>query len=157
MNGPSVQVTVHHTGANNSGDDRYQDLSWDEISKGDYEALFGFVAGVGSEKDAWLYPTNTMFEDFSTHYHREWNPFCDTTFKRLRKEMEDGRARLRSRRDWREYFQSSNRGRNTPKVVVDAAFIKEGLDRINHVFDGPSWNGLRIKDIHLPEAFKHDF
>ncbi|KAJ7432604.1 hypothetical protein B0H11DRAFT_2260320 [Mycena galericulata] len=157
MQGPSVQVTVHHGGANDSGDENCREVSWDDLSDGDYEALFGHIAGTAPEHDTYLYPTDEMMEEFSDHYYREWNPFCDKTFAHIKKELDDGRGKCRTKKEWQHYFQSSNRGTRAPKKVVDRAFIEEGWSRLERAFDEPRWNKGRICDLEVNAAFRPDF
>ncbi|KAJ7699670.1 hypothetical protein B0H17DRAFT_1196276 [Mycena rosella] len=160
MEGPSVKTSVHHGGVNNSGDDDRIDMSWDDISEGDYEALFGYIVGPnGPEGDTTLYPTDEILEECSHHYYGEWNLFCDLTFKRLKKELDDKKGRCRTKKDWVQYFQSSNHGKYKPKLRVQRAFIENGMERIKGAFDTESWNKRRITTIKLdlPAQFKADF
>ncbi|KAJ7602223.1 hypothetical protein DFH06DRAFT_1024106 [Mycena polygramma] len=157
--GPSVQVTVHHMGANDSADDRCLDLTWDDVSDGDYEAIFGFIPGSTAELDTYLYPTDEMLEEYSDHYYREWNPFCDKTFQKIKAELDEGRGKCRTRSEWRRYFQSSNRGTFKPSFVADRAFIEEGLERLKGTLQMESWNKRRVSDIarDMPAQFRVDF
>ncbi|KAK7030581.1 hypothetical protein R3P38DRAFT_3188280 [Favolaschia claudopus] len=81
LKGPSAQVTVFHAGANDTGDEVSIDVTWDEVSEGDYISVHGYVPGLSTEQDRYFYPTEEMLEEFSDHYHREWNPFCEKTFE----------------------------------------------------------------------------
>ncbi|KAJ6499663.1 hypothetical protein C8R47DRAFT_1068576 [Mycena vitilis] len=157
--GPSVQVSVHHMGANDSADDDCIDVTWDEVSDGDYEALFGFIPGTSSESDTYLYPTDDMLEEFSDHYYREWNPFCDKTFQKLKSELDDGRGKCRTKTEWKHYFQSSNRGTFKPTFVVNRAFIDEGMERVKGALQCESWNKRKLSDIarDIPAQFRWDF
>ncbi|KAJ7080895.1 hypothetical protein B0H15DRAFT_803823 [Mycena belliarum] len=159
MRGPSVQVSVHQSGANDSGDNDCIDVTWDEMAAAEYESLFGFVAGANPAEDTYLFPTDEMLEEYSDHYFREWNPFCDLTFRRIRAELDDKRGRRRTRRDWKDYFQSSNRGKYAPAKVANREFIEEGMERVKRVFDTKPWNKRRIRDLaeDLPAVFKIDF
>ncbi|KAF8146728.1 hypothetical protein K438DRAFT_1627228 [Mycena galopus ATCC 62051] len=156
MQGPSVQVSVHRCGANDSGDVGAIDVSWDEVSEGDYLALFGHIAGRTMEEDTYLYPTDAFLEEYSSHYFGEWNAFCDANFSRIRTELDSVRAKRRTKSEWRQYFHSSNHGKNAPLKVVSRAFIDEGRARLEHAFGG-SWNKKRICEIYLPEGFRHEF
>ncbi|KAJ7844989.1 hypothetical protein B0H13DRAFT_1647694 [Mycena leptocephala] len=159
MEGPSVQVTVHHAGANDSADVNCVDVSWDDVSEGDYEAVFGYIQGGTPEQDKYLFPTDEMVEEFSDHYYREWNPFCDRTFRHIKDELDDGKGKARTRSEWKHYFQSSNRGTYKPKLVVNRIFVEEGLARLRDALQYSSWNKKRICDIarDIPAAFQHDF
>ncbi|KAJ7900484.1 hypothetical protein B0H13DRAFT_1883463 [Mycena leptocephala] len=83
-------------------------ISWDDVSEGDYEAVFGYIQGGTLEQDKYLFPTYEIVEEFSDHYYREWNPFCDRTFRHIKDELDDGRGKARTRSEWKHYFQSSN-------------------------------------------------
>jgi hypothetical protein len=158
MSGPSAHVTVYHGGGNDSADEDSMGLRWDEISENDYQCIYGYVAGATREKDAWMYPPDELLEELSKHYYREWNPEVDDLFKRIKAEWEDRpcRGKLRTRNQWREFFHSSNHGRFTPTIEVNAAWIEEAKSRFARAFDG-SWNKKRIWEIAIPETFKHDF
>jgi hypothetical protein len=98
-------------------------------------------------------------EEFSDHYFREWNPFCDKTFRLIKSELDNGRGKARSKGEWRKYFQSSNRGIHKPEVKVTQDFVDEGMARIRGALQTTGWNKRRIKDIarDLPAQFVYDF
>ncbi|KAK7007321.1 hypothetical protein R3P38DRAFT_3212303 [Favolaschia claudopus] len=159
LKGPSAQVTVFHGGANDTGDDFSIDVTWDEVSEGDYESIHGYIPGPTREQDRYIYPTDEMLEEFSDHYHREWNPFCENTFKRLKAELEMGRGKAMTRGEWKRYFQSSNRGQFAPKVKVGPEVMEEGRQRLKGAIQVESWNKRRIADIakDIPHQFHTDF
>ncbi|KAJ7924008.1 hypothetical protein B0H13DRAFT_1602066 [Mycena leptocephala] len=159
MSGPSVQVTIHHAGANDSGDDNCLDLAWDDVSDGDYEAVHGYIQGGTSELDTYLFPTSEMMEEFSDHYFREWNPYCDKTFRQIKAELDGGRGKAPTRAEWRRFFQSSNRGTYKPEFTANQEFIEEGFARIKGALQYASWNKRKISDIarDLPPQFHFDF
>jgi hypothetical protein len=159
MSGPSVQVTVHHCSANDSGDDNSLDLAWDDVSDGDYEAVHGYIRGPTSELDTYLFPTAEMLEEYSDHYYREWNPFCEKTFHHIKMELDGGRGKARTKAEWRKYFQSSNRGTFKPNFVANREFIEEGVARMKGALQYSGWNKKRIRDIarDLPPVFQNDF
>ncbi|KAJ7123918.1 hypothetical protein C8R46DRAFT_1050314 [Mycena filopes] len=99
MQGPSEQVTKHHSGANDSGDDDCLDLSWDDMSDGDHDAIFGLVRGATTAQDAYLLPTDAILEEHSDHFYREWNFFCEKTFRHLKDELDQGRGSVRTRKE----------------------------------------------------------
>jgi hypothetical protein len=159
MSGPSVQVTVHHCRANDSGDDYSLDLFWDDVSDGNYEAVHGYIRGPTPELDTYLFPTGEMLEEYSDHYHREWNPFCEKTFRHLKLELDNGRGKARTKTEWRKYFQSSNRGTYKPSVVVNREFVAEGIARMRGALQYSMWNKKKIRDLarDLPPQFQNDF
>ncbi|KAJ7252434.1 hypothetical protein B0H12DRAFT_1018054 [Mycena haematopus] len=159
MRGPSVQVTVHGAGANDSGDFFSIGVSWDDVCDGDYDAIFGYIQGTTPDLDAYLFPTNEILEEMSDHYFGEWNPFCDDVFARLKREYDEGRGRARTKSDWRHYFQSSNRGERRPTVKVDMQYIEDGMARIRGAFQYATWNKRRIRDLaqDVPHVFRTDF
>ncbi|KAJ7821101.1 hypothetical protein B0H14DRAFT_2599463 [Mycena olivaceomarginata] len=126
MEGPSMQISVHRDGANDSADRDGIDVTWGELSEGDYLAMSGLISGRTLEEDLYLYPTDTMLMEFSDHYYGEWNPFCDKTFERLKRELDSQRARGRTRSEWKKYFQSSDHGQEAPPLKVTQRFIEEG-------------------------------
>ncbi|KAJ7879880.1 hypothetical protein B0H13DRAFT_1630550 [Mycena leptocephala] len=159
LEGPSVQVTVHHAGANDSADVNCIDVSWDDVSEGDYEAVFGYIHAGTLERDRYLFPTDKMVEEFSDHYYREWNPFCDRTFCHIKDELNAGKGKVRTRSEWKHYFQSTNRGTYKPQLVVNHMFIDEGMARMREALQWTSWNKKRISDIahDIPAQFQNDF
>ncbi|KAJ7982892.1 hypothetical protein DFH06DRAFT_1318364 [Mycena polygramma] len=159
LNGPSVQVSIHHSGANDSADDDCIDVTWDDVSDGDYEAVFGYIKGQTQELDTYLFPTDAMLEEFSDHYYREWNPFCDKTFRRIKADLDENRGRARTRTEWKHYFQSSNMGRFKPEFVVNHQFIEEGVARMKNTFEYTPWNKRKICDLarDMPAQFQVDF
>ncbi|KAJ7608294.1 hypothetical protein DFH06DRAFT_1017887, partial [Mycena polygramma] len=159
LRGPSVQVTVHHMGANDSADVDCLDVTWDEVSDGDYAAVFGYIPGSTPELDTYLFPPDELLEECSDHYYREWNPFCDKTFQRLKAELDEGKGKSRTRAEWKHYFQSSNRGTFKPAFVVNRAFIEEGVERMKGALQYQSWNKRKICDLacDLPATFRVDF
>ncbi|KAF8174357.1 hypothetical protein K438DRAFT_1682860, partial [Mycena galopus ATCC 62051] len=114
LSGPSVQVSVYHAGNNDTGDQDSIDVTWDDVSDGDYEAVFGYIKGATDDTDRYLFPTDEMLGEFSDHYFREWNPFCEQTYNHLKAELDGGRGKARMRGEWKHYFQSSNRGSARP-------------------------------------------
>ncbi|KAJ7884948.1 hypothetical protein B0H13DRAFT_1889723 [Mycena leptocephala] len=159
LEGPSVQVTVHHAGANDSADVNCIDISWDDVSEGDYEAVFGYIQAGTPDQDKYLFPTDEMVEEFSDHYYREWNPFCDRTFRHIKDELDAGKGKARTRAEWKHYFQSTNRGTYKPQMVVNRMFIDEGMARLREALQWTSWNKKRISDIarDIPAQFRNDF
>ncbi|KAJ7906577.1 hypothetical protein B0H13DRAFT_2333313 [Mycena leptocephala] len=159
MKGPSVQVSVHHCGANDSTDDDSIGVFWDDVSEGDYEAVFGYMQGATPDLDRYLFPTDEMFEEYSDHYYGEWNPFCDKTYHQIKADLDSGRGQARTRSEWKKYFQSSNRGTFGPKFIVTREFVEEGVARMKGAFQYKSWNKRRLADIarDLPPQFLVDF
>ncbi|KAJ7186968.1 hypothetical protein C8R46DRAFT_1206950 [Mycena filopes] len=159
MSGPSAQVTVHHAGANDSGDDNSLDVFWDDVSDGDLGAVFGLIRGSTRDQDTYLFPTDAILEEASNHHLREWNPFCDKTFRHLKDELDQGRGLSRTRRDWIHYFQSSNRGTFAPTFVATKDFCQEGIECMRGAFGYKTWNKSRVKDLALdiPPQFLMNF
>ncbi|KAJ7159149.1 hypothetical protein C8R43DRAFT_864747, partial [Mycena crocata] len=116
MSGPSVQVSVHHCRANNSSNANAINVTWDELSGEDTNAIFGWMPGPTREQDMTLFPTDEVFEEASKHYHREWNPYCDSAFRRICKALEDGRGKCWTKGEWKDYFHSGNHGINAPPI-----------------------------------------
>jgi hypothetical protein len=117
------------------------------------------MPGTTPELDRYLFPTDEMLEEFSDHYYREWNPFCEKTFRLLKSELDGGRGKAMTRGEWKHYFQSSNRGTQKPTQVANRAFVEEGLARIKGALVYRPWNKRRIADLaqDLPHEFAIDF
>ncbi|KAJ7232113.1 hypothetical protein C8J57DRAFT_1250767 [Mycena rebaudengoi] len=116
MSGPSVQVTVHRGGGNDSGDLYPKDVSWDELSERDLNIIFGYVVGDKPTDDAWIFPMDDTLQELCEHFHYEWNPFCVATFKFLAEELVAGRGKARTRKDWREFLNQEIMVAALPKV-----------------------------------------
>ncbi|KAJ7233355.1 hypothetical protein C8J57DRAFT_1090641 [Mycena rebaudengoi] len=157
LSGPSIQVTVHHRGANDSGDDEPLGLVWDELSDDDYSTIFGYVAGATRAEDGWIYPPEEIMLEYNNHCYREWNPSCEAAFTQIKKELKDDRGRARTHKDWKKFFHSTNHGNKAPKLVVTEALLEDGMQRITDAFHGGSWNKKCISEIPLPETFRDEF
>lgn len=96
------------------------------------------------DQDHYLFPTDEMLEEYSDHYFREWNPFCEKTFMHLKNELDTGRGQAMTRGEWKRYFQSSNRGSHKPRLVCSQAFVEEGLSCIKGAVMYQPWNKRRI-------------
>ncbi|KAJ7079333.1 hypothetical protein C8R44DRAFT_654185 [Mycena epipterygia] len=158
MRGPSMQVSVFHGGANDAADEDCINIHWDDLSEADYQNIFGYVEGVSRDKDAWMFPPDDLMEDLLKHCHGEWNRTCDDVFTHIKAEWCHApcRGRLRTRRDWKQYFHSANHGRLAPALTVDDLFISEGSSRFKRAFGG-TWNKQRLASISVPEVFRRDF
>ncbi|KAJ7672050.1 hypothetical protein B0H14DRAFT_2657203 [Mycena olivaceomarginata] len=80
------------------------DITWDDVSEGDNEAVYGYMPGSTPELDRYLFPTDKMLEEFSDHYYREWNLFCEKTFRHLKSELDGGLGKAMTRGKWKHYF-----------------------------------------------------
>jgi hypothetical protein len=129
------------------------------VSDRDYEAVHGYIVGATPEMDTYLFPTSAMMEEFSDHYYREWNPFCNKTFRHIKGKLDEGRGKVRTKAEWKRYFQSSNRGTYKPNFVVNRDFIEEGVARMKGALQYSSWNKRRIHDIacDIPAQFLYEF
>jgi hypothetical protein len=158
MRGPSVALSVFHHGGNDSGDDDCLNVHWDELSKQDYQNIFGYVQGKTSDFDAWIFPPDEVLEELLKGYYREWNKTCDGVYSRIKAEWCDNpcRGRLRTRKEWKEYFHTVNHRCLAPKQIINHGFIEEGRVRFARAFGG-SWNKKRIRDIEVPEQFRAEF
>ncbi|KAJ7081451.1 hypothetical protein C8R44DRAFT_653192 [Mycena epipterygia] len=158
MRGPSMQVSVYHGGANDSADEDCINVHWDELSENDYQNIFGYVEGATRDRDSWMFPPDDMMDNYLKHFYREWNAVCDGIYTRIKAEWchVPCHRRLRTRKDWKEYFHSANHGRLTPVLTVNTQFIEEGHARLQRAFGG-TWNKKRLASIEVPEQFKEDF
>ncbi|KAJ7123564.1 hypothetical protein C8R44DRAFT_875752 [Mycena epipterygia] len=155
MQGPSLQVSVYHGGANDSADDDCINVHWDDLSEADYQNIFGYVAGVTRDRDAWMFPADKVMGDLLKSYYGEWNQVRDDIYRRVKEEWcgSPCRGRLQTRKDWKVYFHSPNHGRLVPDRIVNAHFIEEGHARLNRAFGG-TWNKTRLCQLDVPEQFR---
>ncbi|KAJ6457821.1 hypothetical protein C8R47DRAFT_1246875 [Mycena vitilis] len=158
MNGPSVALSVFHHGGNDSGDDDYLNVHWDDLADADYQNIFGYVPGLTSDRDAWMFPPDDVMELYLKAYYREWNKTCDDVFRRIKAEWCDNpcRGRLRTKKEWKDYFHTVNHGKLAPAQVINEAVIEEGRVRFARAFGG-TWNKKRLADIEVPEQFRVAF
>ncbi|KAJ7200902.1 hypothetical protein C8J57DRAFT_1261105 [Mycena rebaudengoi] len=156
MSGPSIQVTVHRGGGNDSGDLYPKDVSWDELSERDLNVVFGYVAGDKPGDDAWIFPMDDTMQELSDHFHYEWTPGCAKIFKYLAQELIGSRGKARTRKEWRDFFKATNHGTRAPGTVVTRQYIDDAWDRIQEAF-GRIWNKQRLPNIEIRQTFRPRF
>jgi hypothetical protein len=156
MSGPSVQVTVHRGGGNDSGDLYPKDISWDELSERDLNVVFGYVAGDKPSEDAWIFPMDDTMQELSDHFHYEWTPGCAKIFKYLAQELITGCGKARTCKEWRDFFKATNHGMRAPGTVVNRQYVDDAWDRIQEAF-GVIWNKQRLPDIVIRQVFRPRF
>ncbi|KAJ7255164.1 hypothetical protein C8J57DRAFT_1518108 [Mycena rebaudengoi] len=156
MSGPSVQVTMHRGGGNDLGDLYPKDVSWDELSERDLNIIFGYVAGDKPVEDAWIFPMDDTFQELSDHFHYEWTPGCNRIFRYLGDELIAGRGKARTRKEWREFFKTTNHGPRAPRTAVTRQYINETWDRLQEAFGG-IWNKQQLPLIEIRQVFRPRF
>ncbi|KAJ7629341.1 hypothetical protein B0H17DRAFT_871476, partial [Mycena rosella] len=154
MSRPSIQVTVHRGGGNDSGDQFPIDVSWDELSKRDLYNVFGYVAGDTRAEDKTIFPMDDMMLEHSAHYYYEWNAGCDQIFRHLAEELVAGRGAALTRHEWKLYLKSTNHRRHAPppRSITTHAFWEEGWERLSAAFGG-KWDKSKLGDIKVKQVF----
>jgi hypothetical protein len=154
MSGPSIQVTVHHRGGVAVAPFLDMPVFHDQLSKQEVELIHGYIPLGNPTEDRWAFPTSELFEEFSNHWRGEWNQGCERIMGNIARSLESGSLTPLTRREWREYLRSNNRGEHAPapgSVPKDAdfSFVENTLDSAFPV----KWHGHHIRDIFLPEDF----
>ena len=154
MSGPSTQVTVHHQGQVTVTLFLDMLVFHDQLSHQEIELIHGYRPLGSPSEDRWAFPTNEILEEYSNHWHGEWNQGCERIMGNIAKALENGALAPLTRGEWRDYLHSSNRGEHAPSpgtVPKPANFtLVETL--IDNAFP-IRWHGRRIRDILLPEEF----
>ena len=152
MNGPSMQVTVHHRGAVASSPLCEDPIFYDQVSAQEENLVHGFVPAENPEHHRWLFPTTDIMEDFCYHWHGEWTQGCDLIFHNIAKALERGTAKPLTCKGWKAYLHSANHGDRRPEIVLTQAHFSR-VEVLLGDFPDP-WHGQRIADIHLPLHFE---
>ena len=154
MSGPSSQVTVHHRGQVADAPFLNMPVFHDQLSHQEIELIHGYIPLGSPSDDRWAFPTNEILEEYSNHWHGEWNQGCERIMGNIAKALESGALAPLTRREWREYLRSSNRGEHAPTsgTVPKPADFTLVETMIDNAFP-TRWHGRRIRDIFLPEEF----
>jgi len=68
LNGPSVQVTIHHRGAVASSPFCDDALFYNQISAQEENLVHGFVSTENPDHHRWLFPTTEIMDDYCHHW-----------------------------------------------------------------------------------------
>ena len=118
LDGPSVQVTIHHRGAVTSSPFCDDTLFYDQVSAQEENLVHGFVSADSPDHHRWLFPTTEILDDYCHHWRGEWTVGCDLIFHNLAKALERGTAKPMTRKGWKSYLHSPNYGDRRPEVVL---------------------------------------
>ena len=154
MSGPSSQVTVHHRGQVSTAPFLNMPVFHDQLSHQEIELIHGYIPLGSPSEDRWAYPTNEILEEYSNHWHGEWNQGCERIMGNIARALESGTLAPLTRREWREYLRSSNRGEHAPSPgtipkPADFTLVENMIDNAYPI----RWHGRRIRDIFIPEEF----
>ena len=154
MSGPSVQVTVHHRGGVVDAAFLNMPVFHDQLSLQEIELIHGYIPLGSPSEDRWAFPTNEILEEFSNHWRGEWNQGCERIMGNIARALDSGALAPLTRREWREYLRSNNRGEHAPASgtvpkASDFALVNTMIDDAFPI----RWHGRRIRDISLPEEF----
>lgn len=155
MSGLSTQVTVHHRGRVAVAPFLNMSVFHDQLSKQEIKLIHGYIPLGSPTEDRWAFPTSELLEEFSSHWHGEWNQGCECIMGNITWSLESGALTPLTRHEWREYIRRSNRGEHapTPRSVPkesDFLFAENMIDTSFPI----KWHGHLIRDIFLPEDFE---
>ena len=155
MSGPSSQVTVHHRGGVTVAPSLDMPVFHDQLSKQEVELIHGYIPLGSPNDDRWAFPTSELLEEFSNHWRGEWNQGCERIMGNIARSLESGALAPLTRREWREYLRSNNRGEHAPAPgsvpkESDFSLVENMIDKSFPI----KWHGRRIRDIFLPEDFE---
>ncbi|KIJ95054.1 hypothetical protein K443DRAFT_109421 [Laccaria amethystina LaAM-08-1] len=155
MSGPSSQVTVHHRGGVAVAPFLDMPVFHDQLSKQEVELIHGYIPLGNPNEDRWAFPTSELLEEFSNHWRGEWNQGCERIMGNIARSLESGALAPLTRREWREYLRSNNRGEHAP---TPGSIPKESdFSLVENTIDSSfpaKWHGRLIRDILLPEDFE---
>jgi hypothetical protein len=155
MSGPSNQVTVHHRGGVAVAPFLAMPVFHDQLSKQEVELIHGYIPLGSPSDDRWAFPTSELLEEFSNHWRGEWNQGCERIMGNIAHALESGALAPLTRREWREYLRSNNRGEHAP---APGSVPKESdFSLVENMIDGSfpvRWHGRLIRNIFLPEDFE---
>lgn len=153
MNGPSLIITWHNKGANDSKDKDAQHLHWDEATSQELAALFGHISTSKLGDDMWFFPTEEVLLEYSKRYSGEWNRATEMLFRRINEELNSDFPRPRTKEEWRGYVrQSDHVPREAHLVKIPNEFFVEAEQRLQEAF-GESWHKQRASHIIVPERY----
>ncbi|RDB30954.1 hypothetical protein Hypma_000076 [Hypsizygus marmoreus] len=155
-NGPSLLVSWHNKGGNDSEDPRPLHVSYDIITGPELALVFGHVIvkdAKGTVKERWLFPTEEILREYCHHWNGEWTEGCEKIFERLYKEVKGPNPKAGSSQ-WREYLRWNNRGTGAPQHGhLEDEYFEEGLRKFERAF-GRSWHKRPLDFLVVPERFE---
>lgn len=153
MSGPSIQVTRHFSGQNDSGEDRSLGLHWDCVSDQEIEFLFGYIPADKWNPERWLYPPVAILEDDCHHWSGEWNVGMEEIFRHITSQVTRNptTATPKTRRGWVEFLRSYNRGRKAPKFIPTERHFLDAKGGLQAAGLPANWNRQKVDSIVVPE------
>ncbi|KAJ7934333.1 hypothetical protein B0H13DRAFT_1591603 [Mycena leptocephala] len=157
VQGPSIQVTEYSKGeifkqkrvANGT---EGQMFTTDQVSEGQKLILLGFIPGGNPDKDRTLFPPPDVFEEESDHVRGMIGAGANEIVFNLLQDIETGRIKWRTVRDWKGYLRQNNRGERSPIHVPSKVDFDEVGMLMTEAFP-ISWQQIPIRDIKVPEAY----
>ena len=152
MSGPSSQVTIHHRGHVMVSSSLNMPIFHDQLSHQEIELIHGYIPLSSPSEDRWAFLTSEILEEYSNHWRGEWNQGCEHIMGNIARALESGALSPLTRREWREYLHSNNRGEHAPPpgTIPKASDFTLVETMIDNAFPY-RWHGRRICDIFLPE------
>jgi len=155
MEGPSLDVYLHHRGYIDSDDEHPMFLYTDEMSPQEIDVLFGCIHN-DSERDRSLYPSRDILDEGCFFWTGEWDARINGMFEDLTKEILQGSAKFRTPGMWNDYFRRLNQGHRGSKDRLNQVVPTMLTCLYSKIIDGfpVDWNKRRLADIDLPEEYR---
>lgn len=153
MSGPSLQVTCHFRGQNDSAEDRSLGIHWDSVSSQEIEFLFGFVPADKSNPERWLYPPVAILDEACDHWSGEWSVGMEEIFRHITSQITRSppTAVPKSRCGWIDFLRSYNRGRKAPKFIAKENHFVDAKGGLRAAGLPVNWNRQKLTSIVVPE------
>ncbi|KIM34578.1 hypothetical protein M413DRAFT_80253, partial [Hebeloma cylindrosporum] len=153
MSGPSIQVTRHFRGGNDSAEKNALGIHWDQVSSQETDFLFGHIPATKQYPERWLYPPEHILDEWCDHWTGEWNAGMEAIFLCITSKITRSppTAVPLSRKGWEADLRSHNRGNKAPAYKPeeeDFTDAKEGLQAAGLPVD---WNRQKLTAIIVPE------
>ncbi|RDB30569.1 hypothetical protein Hypma_007142, partial [Hypsizygus marmoreus] len=149
MKGPSIQVTVHHSGYLNTQDPRM--LRADMLSSTEKNALYGLLAQGKPDMDKTLWPTDAILRDCLDGYTGQWTAECEGLFHSIWAKISAGQCTLCTCSKWNQYIRTSNR-LGTANVAPSYIEWDKAWWRILRGYP-EIWSDIDLSSLNLKEHF----
>ncbi|KDR67159.1 hypothetical protein GALMADRAFT_80099, partial [Galerina marginata CBS 339.88] len=149
MSGPSIQVTRHYRGANDSDQILYLGIHWDEVSEAEKNILLGYVPSEKGSAERWMFPPPEVLEDRCNHWAGIWNPALEALYNHIASKIESKKAKPLSQTEWTKVFRPFNDRYAAYKPS------SENIEEIRLICERylvpTDWDRMALKKIQIPE------
>ncbi|KDR77394.1 hypothetical protein GALMADRAFT_65892 [Galerina marginata CBS 339.88] len=150
MSGPSIQVTRHSRGENDSDERFFLGIHWDEVSLREKQLLLGYVQGSNGGADRWMYPPPEVLKGACHHWSGIWTSTMEDMFQYITKSVDNGTATPKSKSKWlHDVFRPFNTCR--PPYHLSEENVTE-IRLLCEFYQVPTnWDRVAISSLSIPE------